>query len=103
MMELAHQPDGLVPPEALLDQLALALADRVACMPGGPAIDHTAAPIRILSDMGSEAPRPYAFDKGFRVVELVRTQRTPALTLRLPLQHRQRRIALGRSRGVLHF
>ena len=43
MPQLVQQANRLVPAEALLHQLALALADLVARVPGRAAVDRTAA------------------------------------------------------------
>ena len=58
MARLPEQRHRLGPAEDLLDQFPLALADRVARMPGGPAIDRAPAMGGVLREMGGDAQSP---------------------------------------------
>src|SRR5262249_2519482 len=73
MAKLAYIADCLGPPEALLDQFALALTDRVAGMAGRPGIDTAPPPtrFRVLRDVRRGAQVPQPVHKRVRVVRLV--------------------------------
>ena len=69
MPEFAEPADGLQPPEDLLDEFALLLANRVAGMPRGPIIDRAAA--GFLGDVRRDAQRADTRDKAADVKPLV--------------------------------
>ena len=99
MPGLPQQRDRLQPPEDLLHELALLLADRVARVPRRAPVDGT-APVRgVLGDMRGDAPGPERRDEVAGVVALVGPEggaRSQAA------DQRPRRLALGRPGGQRH-
>src|SRR5204862_1609218 len=71
--QLAQPADGLHPPEDLLYQLPLLLADRVAGMTQGPIIEGAA--LDLLRDVGRDAQGAHARDEAGDVEPLVPADR----------------------------
>src|SRR5262245_37243851 len=69
----AQERHRLDPPEDLLDALALLLTHRVSRMAGGPGIDRTGLPRRVLPDMRGETERAEGGDEAPGVIALVRS------------------------------
>src|SRR5260370_42657227 len=99
MPQLAQHADGLHPAEALLDQLPLLLADRVARMAGRAGIDRTATLRRlgILGDMRGDPHLAEQVHEAFRVVVLVAADRHATSVWPIG-HHRPGRVTLPRPR-----
>src|SRR5271169_4075546 len=100
MPGLAQPRDGLDPTEDLFDSLALALADRVASVPGRAFINGAVAPLMlVLRHVRSHRRFPQFPHEILRVVILVSAQRHTLAPTWNPRGHVEPRIALGCSRG----
>src|SRR5512132_1841498 len=100
---LPQAADRLQPAKDLLDALALFLAERVAGMASGAAVDRRAALggrrlVSILCDVRGDAEFAQLHDEVVGVVALVGTERLVAG--REGFSHGERRQPLGRARGA---
>ncbi len=103
MLELAYQSNLFHPAEALLNALALLLADGVASVPSRAAIDGASArPRRVLRDMRRHVHVAAFGSKLAGVETLVATSRNPSVARNL-LQHQQGSITLGAPVGFQQF
>src|ERR1017187_3496518 len=99
MFELAQQSNILHPAEALLDALALLLADGVTGVPCGARVDGAATcPARVLCYMRRHVHMAAFSGKLPRIETLVAAHRDPPVARNL-LQHQQGGISLGASVG----
>src|SRR5215831_1439025 len=74
--QLAHQRNGLQPPEALFDSLPLSLADGIARVPRRASIDRAAAtPFVVLRHMRCHPHIPTLSHESLRVESLVSAHR----------------------------
>jgi len=77
--ELPELPDGLQPPEDLLDALPAPLAEGVPRVAGGPAIDGAAVVgMLVLRDVGCDLEIPAALDEVRGVIPIVAPERRAA-------------------------
>ena len=98
--ELSQEADALLPAEALLDELALLLAHRVATMTRRPSIDGT-APVRgVLRHVRRHATGAHTRHEGAGVVALVGSQRALTLSFGQSVQHRQGCLTFSRTRRM---
>ena len=103
MPNLPHERNRLQPAEAFFDPLPLLLADDVAGVPRGAAINRAApAASQILRHVRRHAEIPALLHKIPRVKSFVAAHRHRLGAAKL-LQHDQRRIPLRRAVGLKHF
>ena len=109
--------DGLDPAERLLDQLAPALALRVAGMAGGPTVDRGAAvpaglgDVAVLGEVWRGPKRPQPGGEALDVVALVAADRDPVPACEiadhgeagLPFRPTVRRVAAARTTRPWRF
>lgn len=97
--ELAEDADGLEPAEDFLDALAGSLADVVARVPGGPAVDGRRAVALSAGNVRGHLQAAQRLHEGLDVVALVGPQRDAAALLSL-LEHLLGRLPLGSAAGL---
>src|SRR4029453_7270897 len=102
-----QSPDGLAPAEWLLDLLALALADVIARMAGGAAVDGGAAMALVLRDVRGHLQGAHVGHEVSRIEAFVGTDRDALGARRIAHDHGLRRGALDRTRHLpqvrLHY
>src|SRR6201998_2889725 len=99
MPQFAQQRNGLQPTKTLFDTLPFLLPDTVAGVPGGASIVATpASPRKVLRHMWRHM-KVAAFLDELRGVETLVPSHGPLPVSRKVLQHVQRGITFGRSRG----
>ena len=103
MPELPHEPDGLLPTEALLDQLPLLLTHGITAMPRGSLVDGAAAFGRVLRHMRRHVPGSHARNEGSRIVTFVGSERPATFSLGKSVQHGQRCLTFGCARRAHDF
>src|SRR5512145_2128378 len=76
VVELPKWPDGLQPPEDLLDAFPAPLTHGVTRVAGGPPVDGTVVPrMLVLRDMGRDLEITATLDEGGGVIPLVAAER----------------------------
>ncbi len=100
--QLPEQPDGLVPAQALLHQLAAPLTDRVARVTRGAAVNGTAPVGRVLRDVRRKVVRPRFLHEAVLVVELVASHSSAPVSGRESVQLIQGRVHFRGARHNRH-